>query len=82
MPARFRLPARLQYGGGLRVSELVRLRILNLDFDRGQIQVKDGKGGTDRNGPARGVAVRFEGAGRARAYGSCANSLVVVGVCR
>ncbi len=49
MPSRFRLPARLQYGGGLRVSELVRLRILNLDFDRGQIQVKDGKGGKDRN---------------------------------
>ena len=48
MPGRFRLSARLQYGSGIRVSELVRLRILNLDFDRGQIQVKDGKGGKDR----------------------------------
>lgn len=48
MPGRFRTPARIQYGSGLRVSEVVRLRVLNLDFDRGQITVRDGKGGKDR----------------------------------
>lgn len=48
LPGQFRLPARIQYGSGLRVSELIRLRIMNIDFDRGQITIKDGKGGKDR----------------------------------
>jgi len=41
----FELMARLQYGAGLRVSELSRLRVGDLDFDRGQIYVRDAKGG-------------------------------------
>lgn len=41
--------ARLQYGAGLRVSELIRLRVADVDFDRGQIYVRDAKGGKDRS---------------------------------
>jgi integron integrase len=43
-----RLMASLQYGAGLRVSELVRLRVKDLDFERGQIIVRGGKGDKDR----------------------------------
>lgn len=43
-----RLMAQLQYGAGMRVSELFRLRIKDLDFDRGQIMVRRGQGGKDR----------------------------------
>ncbi|MEM6884811.1 MAG: integron integrase [Verrucomicrobiota bacterium] len=45
----FRTFARLQYGAGLRVSELIRLRVADLDFDRGQIYIRDAKGGKDRS---------------------------------
>lgn len=38
----------LVYGTGLRVSELARLRVMNLDFGNGMLIVKDGKGGKDR----------------------------------
>ncbi|NOY74761.1 MAG: tyrosine-type recombinase/integrase [Kiritimatiellaeota bacterium] len=38
----------LIYGCGLRVSELTRLRVMNLDFDNGILIVKDGKGAKDR----------------------------------
>jgi len=48
LPERFRMLARLQYGSGLRVSELLRLRVADLDFERGQIAVRDAKGGRDR----------------------------------
>jgi integron integrase len=44
----FRLMAKLQYGAGLRLSELIRLRVGDLDFERGQIAVRDAKGGKDR----------------------------------
>ncbi len=43
-----RLFLELIYGCGLRVSELVRLRVKDLDFDNGVLIVKDGKGGKDR----------------------------------
>lgn len=36
------------YSTGLRVSEVVRLRIEDLDGDRGMIRVRSGKGGKDR----------------------------------
>ncbi len=42
------LMARLMYGGGLRLMELVRLRIKDVDFANGYIVVRDGKGGGDR----------------------------------
>jgi integron integrase len=42
------LIACLQYGSGLRLIESVRLRVLDLDFDRRAIYVRNGKGGKDR----------------------------------
>ena len=42
------LIACLQYGSGLRLIESVRLRILDLDFDRRAVYVRNGKGGKDR----------------------------------
>ena len=42
------LMAGLMYGGGLRLMECVRLRVKDIDFDRHQIMVRDGKGQKDR----------------------------------
>ena len=42
------IQASLLYGSGLRLMECARLRIKDLDFARGQITVRDGKGGKDR----------------------------------
>ena len=42
------LVLRLLYGTGMRVSECVRLRVKDIDFERGCIVVRDGKGGKDR----------------------------------
>lgn len=44
----YRLPAEVQYGSGLRLSELVRLRVKDVDLDRGLITVRGGKGDRDR----------------------------------
>ncbi len=43
-----RLMAELAYGAGLRLMELLRLRIHHLDFERGRLQVFAGKGDKDR----------------------------------
>ena len=48
MSGRDALMARLLYGSGLRLMECVRLRIKDVDFARGEICVRDGKGGKDR----------------------------------
>ena len=45
---RYGLPARLQYGAGLRRSELLRLRIKDVDLERGMLTVRQGKGNKDR----------------------------------
>lgn len=42
------LVARLLYGGGLRVMEGVRLRVKDVDFSRGELVIRDGKGQKDR----------------------------------
>jgi integron integrase len=42
------LAASMMYGSGLRVSECVRLRVKDLDFEYRQITVRDGKGAKDR----------------------------------
>lgn len=42
------LMASLLYGTGLRLMECVRLRVQDVDFDLGQIMVRDGKGQKDR----------------------------------
>ncbi len=46
-----RLCAMLMYGGGLRVSECLSLRIKDVDVDRLELTVRDGKGGKDRRAP-------------------------------
>lgn len=43
-----KLIAELLYGSGLRISECLRLRVLDLDFEYNQIQVRSGKGKKDR----------------------------------
>ena len=46
-----RLVAWLQYGGGLRLLETLRLRIKDVDLDRCMVLVRHGKGGKDRMVP-------------------------------
>jgi integron integrase len=46
-----RLCASLMYGGGLRLSECTGLRVKDIDFDRGEIMVRAGKGDKDRRVP-------------------------------
>ena len=43
-----RLMAELIYGGGLRVMECCRLRVKDVDFGRGEVVVRGGKGAKDR----------------------------------
>jgi integron integrase len=43
-----RLMASVLYGSGLRVKECCELRVKDLDFDRGQLTVRQGKGRKDR----------------------------------
>ncbi|MDQ3287105.1 MAG: integron integrase [Pseudomonadota bacterium] len=43
--------AALLYGSGLRLLECLRLRVKDVDFDRGEIIVRHGKGGKDRRVP-------------------------------
>ena len=49
----------LMYGSGLRLLECLKLRVCDLDFDRGEILVREGKGGKDRRTllPARTAAL-------------------------
>ena len=42
------LIAMLLYGGGLRLLEVLRMRVKDLDFERGEITVREGKGDKDR----------------------------------
>jgi integron integrase len=44
----FQLMARLMYGTGMRLMECVRLRVKDIDFNRNEILVRDGKGAKDR----------------------------------
>ncbi len=43
-----KLMAELMYGSGLRLMELLRLRVQHLDFEQGQLRVASGKGDKDR----------------------------------
>jgi len=49
LTGRYRLMTQLLYGGGLRLSECLRLRVKDLDFGQHAIIVRDGKGGRDRS---------------------------------
>jgi integron integrase len=42
------LMASLMYGAGLRLMECLRLRVQDIDFERNEIMVRDGKGAKDR----------------------------------
>lgn len=48
MRGRGALMARLQYGCGLRVSELCRLRVKDIDLERGKLYIRASKGDKDR----------------------------------
>ena len=48
MSGTHRLMASMLYGSGLRLMECMRLRVKDIDFARGQITVRDGKGMEDR----------------------------------
>jgi integron integrase len=43
-----RLIGALLYGSGMRIMEAMRLRVKDVEFARGEIVVRDGKGGKDR----------------------------------
>lgn len=45
------LMAALLYGTGMRLMECLRLRVKDVDFGRGEITVREGKGGKDRRVP-------------------------------
>jgi integron integrase len=47
----YRIMAGMMYGSGLRLLECCRLRVKDLDFGRGQIVVREGKGEKDRAVP-------------------------------
>ena len=49
MKGTHRLMAKLMYGSGLRLMEVLRLRVHDLDFANKQIIVRDGKGNKDRS---------------------------------
>jgi site-specific recombinase XerD len=51
MVGRERLMTELLYGAGLRLLEVCRLRVKDVDFDRRQLMVRDGKGEVDRAVP-------------------------------
>jgi integron integrase len=53
-----RLCASLMYGSGLRLSECTSLRVNDIDFDRGEIMVRAGKGDRDRRVPLPQLASR------------------------
>jgi integron integrase len=44
----YRLVAELLYGTGMRVNECCTLRVRDVDFDRGQVVIRGGKGDKDR----------------------------------
>lgn len=48
MSAPYQLMAKLMYGSGLRISEVLRLRVKDVDFGMGYLVVRDGKGFKDR----------------------------------
>ncbi len=60
----------LQYGGGLRLLECLRLRVKDIDFERGEVAIRDGKGRKDRRtvlpGAARPALAEHLAAARAR----------------
>jgi integrase len=73
--ARFDLMARIQYVGGLRLMELVRLRVKDVDEARGIVTVRSGKGDKDRT-TILPESLRNEVARRRWSCGSCSRRIV------
>jgi integron integrase len=48
MKGMYGLMANMLYGTGMRLMECVRLRVKDVDFERGEILIREGKGGKDR----------------------------------
>ena len=48
MPVKHKLMFRLMYAGGLRVAELLQLRVHDFDFNQQQLYIRNSKGGKDR----------------------------------
>lgn len=48
MPGVYGLMGALLYGTGMRLMECVRLRVKDIDFEHGEILIRDGKGAKDR----------------------------------
>lgn len=48
LPKKYQLMANIMYGSGLRISECLRLRVMDVDFEMSTIIVREGKGGKDR----------------------------------
>jgi integron integrase len=44
----YKLMTQIMYGAGLRISEVLRLRVKDVDFNMGYIIIRDGKGAKDR----------------------------------
>jgi integron integrase len=44
----YKLMAQVMYGAGLRISEVLRLRVKDVDFSMGYLIIRDAKGGKDR----------------------------------
>lgn len=49
LPGTYQLMGELQYGTGMRVSDLLRLRVKDMDYENGYIIVRFGKGEKDRH---------------------------------
>lgn len=58
LPRPVDLCAALMYGGGLRVTECVRLRVKDVDLDRHELVVRGGKGDKDRRTPLAESSVK------------------------
>lgn len=48
LPEGWSLVGRLLYGTGMRLLEVLRLRVQDIDFERCEVMIRDGKGGKDR----------------------------------
>jgi site-specific recombinase XerD len=62
--------SRLLYGTGMRLMEVIRLRVKDLDFEQGEILIREGKGAKDRDD-----AAGFVGGGSTRAPAAAEASL-------
>ena len=73
------LMASLLYGTGMRLMECLRLRVKDVDFERSEITVRDGKGGKDRRHDVAATAGRAVAAQLARGAGAARSATCSAG---